>query len=101
MVYMLSTIVKRSVIIAGRKTSVSLEDPFWGSLKELAAAGKMTVSELVANIASQKQGNLSSALRLFVLESFKRRVVEPHEGTADQSWSSGSSTAPRDGIRQD
>ena len=87
-VYVQSTVIKRSVVIGGRKTSVSLEDAFWRSLKELASAKKMTMSGLIANIEQQKQSsNLSSALRLFVLDSFKSRVTEPLERTADETVS--------------
>ena len=65
---MKSLIVKRSVIIDGQKTSVSLEDPFWTNLKKIAHAQKMTLSALVAEIdGTREQGNLSSAIRLFVL----------------------------------
>jgi predicted DNA-binding ribbon-helix-helix protein len=66
---MKSTVVKRSVVIAGHKTSVSLEDAFWGGLREIAQAEGATLSETVAEIdRTRRQGNLSSAIRLFVLE---------------------------------
>lgn len=66
---MKSAVVKRSVIIAGHKTSVSLEDAFWKVLKEIARTRGQTLSDLVSSIDAQRQhGNLSSALRLFVLE---------------------------------
>ncbi len=69
---MKSPVVKRSIVIAGHKTSVSLEDAFWEALKEIAAGREATLSELVANIdSSRSQGNLSSAIRLFVLEHFR------------------------------
>ena len=65
---MKSLIVKRSVIIDGHKTSVSLEDPFWTDLKKIAHAQQMTLSALVAEIDGMREhGNLSSAIRLFVL----------------------------------
>ena len=66
---MKSTIVKRSIVINGHKTSVSLEDAFWNDLKEIAHAQRATLSELVAKIdVTRRQGNLSSAIRLFVLD---------------------------------
>lgn len=69
---MKSPVVKRSIVIAGHKTSVSLEDDFWEALKEIAVRRKATLSDLVANIdASRTQGNLSSAIRLFVLDHFR------------------------------
>jgi predicted DNA-binding ribbon-helix-helix protein len=72
---MKSPVVKRSIVIAGHKTSVSLEDAFWKGLKEIAAARKMTLSELVVTIdGSRRQGNLSSAIRLFVLDFYQTQA---------------------------
>jgi predicted DNA-binding ribbon-helix-helix protein len=69
---MKSPVVKRSVVIAGHKTSVSLEDAFWASLKEIAVQRQKKLSELVAAIDSERQhGNLSSAIRLFVLDFYR------------------------------
>jgi predicted DNA-binding ribbon-helix-helix protein len=66
---MKSTVLKRSIMIDGHKTSVSLEDAFWKRLKEIAHAQKATLPELVTKINETRQsGNLSSAIRLFVLE---------------------------------
>ena len=73
---MKSLIVKRSVVLGGHKTSVSLEDAFWKSLKEIAASGKMTVSELLTAIDSGRHhGNLSSAIRLFVLNFYREQLL--------------------------
>jgi predicted DNA-binding ribbon-helix-helix protein len=67
-----SSIIKRSIVIGGHKTSVSLEDPFWNDLKRIAHAKRVTLSELIAQIdGARKQSNLSSAIRLFVLEHFQ------------------------------
>jgi predicted DNA-binding ribbon-helix-helix protein len=67
-----SPVVKRSIVIAGHKTSVSLEDAFWDALKEIATTRDATLSDVVANIdASRSQGNLSSAIRLFVLDHYR------------------------------
>ncbi len=69
---MKSPVVKRSIVIAGHKTSVSLEDAFWDALKEIAASRRLTLSDLVATIdSSRSQGNLSSAIRLFVLDHYR------------------------------
>jgi predicted DNA-binding ribbon-helix-helix protein len=69
---MKSPVVKRSIVIAGHKTSVSLEDAFWKGLKEIAAARNVTLSDLVATIdGGRRQGNLSSAIRLFVLDYYR------------------------------
>jgi predicted DNA-binding ribbon-helix-helix protein len=73
---MKSPVVKRSIVIAGHKTSVSLEDAFWKGLKEIADAREMTLSELVASIdTDRKHGNLSSAIRLFVLDHFRSQLT--------------------------
>ena len=72
---MKSPVVKRSIVLAGHKTSVSLEDEFWRGLKEIAGKRLMNLSTLVDAIDSQRQqGNLSSALRLFVLEFYRRQI---------------------------
>ena len=74
---MKSPVVKRSIVIAGHKTSVSLEDAFWKGLKEIASGRAATLSELVASIDADRQhGNLSSALRLFVLDFYRNQVRE-------------------------
>ena len=65
---MKSPVVKRSIVIAGHKTSVSLEDAFWKGLKEIANSRQMTLSDLVATIDTDRHhGNLSSAIRLFAI----------------------------------
>jgi predicted DNA-binding ribbon-helix-helix protein len=69
---MKSPVVKRSIVIAGHKTSVSLEDAFWQSLKEIAGSRELTLSDLVASIdTGRHHGNLSSAIRLFVLDHYR------------------------------
>ena len=74
---MKSLVLKRSIMIAGHKSSVSLEDAFWRALKEIAAKGDMTLSELVTSIDSQRgYGNLSSAIRLFVLNHYQGEINE-------------------------
>jgi predicted DNA-binding ribbon-helix-helix protein len=70
---MRSLIVKRSIIIAGQKTSVSLENEFWEELKKIASTRNRPVSHLIADIEDGKQGNLSSAIRLFVLDDVQKR----------------------------
>ena len=72
---MKSLILKRSIMIAGQKTSVSLEDEFWQALKQIAVGLDMPMAELVHQISQQREyGNLSSALRLFVLEHYLSRA---------------------------
>ena len=72
---MKSPVIKRSIVIAGHKTSVSLEDAFWGALKEIAAGGSKTLSDVVAEIdTGRPHGNLSSAIRLFVLDHYRAKT---------------------------
>ena len=84
---MKSQVIKRSIVIAGHKTSVSLEEAFWRSLKDIARERGATLSDLVASIDSNRRhGNLSSAIRLFVLEHYR----------AATSGSRGSTETPRE-----
>jgi predicted DNA-binding ribbon-helix-helix protein len=72
-----SLVVKRSIVVGGHKTSVSLEDEFWAALKKIAVRHRVTLSNLIGSIDSQRQhGNLSSAVRLFVLQHYAQRVEE-------------------------
>jgi predicted DNA-binding ribbon-helix-helix protein len=80
-IVMKSLVAKRSIVAAGHKTSVSLEDAFWQGLKEIARGRNITLSELVAAIDSNRRhGNLSSAIRLFVLEFYRNRLADPKAG---------------------
>ena len=91
--FMKSLVIKRSVVVAGHKTSVSLEDAFWKGLKEIAHMRDLTLSELVGAIDSEREyGNLSSALRLFVLDFYRTQLSdlkEGHDGSDQGSESSG------------
>ena len=74
---MKSQVGKRSIRLAGHKTSVSLEDEFWTALKKIAGDRHVTLSVLIGGINAQRQhGNLSSALRLFVLEYYRGKAAE-------------------------
>jgi predicted DNA-binding ribbon-helix-helix protein len=76
---MKSSIVKRSVIVGRHKTSVSLEDAFWRGLKEIAASRRVRLSDLVAGIDTKRDnGNLSSAIRLFVLNHYQASTASPN-----------------------
>jgi predicted DNA-binding ribbon-helix-helix protein len=82
-----SSVVKRSIIRDGHKSSVSLEDQFWDALREIADSERMTVSALVGTIDhGPNRRNLSSAIRVFVLDRFRR--------TSDQKLS----IAPSDPV---
>ena len=73
---MKSPIIKRSIVIKGHKTSVSLEDAFWHDLKLMAAEENKSLSALISSVDDSRQrGNLSSALRLFVLAHYQAMAV--------------------------
>ena len=65
---------KRSVTIAGHRTSVSLEQAFWDALKAIATADGVSMNALVAGIDADRSGNLSSGLRVFVLQRLRDYV---------------------------
>ena len=95
---MKSPVVKRSIVIAGHKTSVSLEDAFWTCLKEIANGRDMTLSDLVATIdTDRRHGNLSSAIRLFVLDYYRSQLgAERHEPLRDAPFRATPSTLTAD-----
>ena len=73
---MKSAIVKRSIILSGHKTSVSLEDAFWEGLKDIAKNRRTTLSDLIGSIdLDREHANLSSAIRLFVLNHYQARAA--------------------------
>ena len=84
---MKSLVVKRSIVVAGNKTSVSLEDAFWNGMKEIASGRNLTLSDLITAVDSERQqGNLSSAIRLFVLNFYRNQLAdlkEGHDGAED------------------
>jgi predicted DNA-binding ribbon-helix-helix protein len=82
-------ITKRSVVIAGHKTSVSLEEPFWTAVREITRARAITVSALLHEIdRARANANLSSAVRVFVLDYIRQQDVQsrlegsPESGSA-------------------
>jgi len=80
---MKSAIVKRSIVIAGHRTSVSIEDAFWRGLKDIAVSRRSTLTDLIAFIDGERRhANLSSAIRLFVLDHYRPHTDErPDEGS--------------------
>ena len=87
---MKSLVIKRSVVIDGHKTSVSLEDAFWRSLKEIARTQQATLSNIVAEIDKARQhGNLSSAIRLFVLDRVRAPETDRTNGLPVEATSHG------------
>ena len=85
-----SPIIKRSIVIAGKKTSVSLEEPYWKGLQAIAKRKQTTLGDLVATIKSNLDGhNLSSAIRLFVLAD--AQAAQPHMPGDIASWEADNS----------
>ncbi|WP_430474499.1 ribbon-helix-helix domain-containing protein [Thalassospira lucentensis] len=74
------TVRKRSVTIAGHRTSFSLEDAFWKELVGIAERRDITMAELVVEIDSVRDGNLSSALRLYILRDLQSKLVGHGDG---------------------
>ena len=68
-----ATLRKRSLVVSGHRTSVSLETAFWTALKDMAAERGVSVNRLIADIDRTRVGNLSSAIRVFVLDSVRDR----------------------------
>jgi predicted DNA-binding ribbon-helix-helix protein len=85
---MRSSVEKRSVIVGKHKTSISLEDEFWTSVKEIAASRGTTCSGLLSEINEHRQlGNLSSAVRQFVLQFYQERARHSEDATPPLSLS--------------
>ena len=72
---MKSSIIKRSVVIRGHKTSVSLEQPFWDAFRDIADSERISTSALLRKVdADRHSANLSSAIRVFVLQHVRNLV---------------------------
>lgn len=70
---------KRSVVIAGHSTSLTLEEAFWEELREVARRRGTSLNALIGAIDTERQGNLSSALRLFILDCYRRGELGPQD----------------------
>ena len=69
-----SAVAKRSILFNGKKTSVSLENEYWNALKEIAAERHVKLPDLVTAIDGRREhANLSSAIRLFVLDYYRNK----------------------------
>jgi predicted DNA-binding ribbon-helix-helix protein len=81
-----SRVLKRSIAMTGRKTSVSLESEFWQALREIAIGRQKPLSHLVAEIgAAQTHRNLSSALRIFIVEHYRAEALRQRSNAANAS----------------
>lgn len=76
----LGAMKKRSVVLAGHRTSVSLENAFWEALKAIAGRRNSTVNQLVTEIDKQRDGNLSSAIRVYVLRTLQSDLAKARNG---------------------
>lgn len=65
---------KHSFMIMGHATSLSLEDEFWEALRQIAIEKQCTISALVAQVDATRQGNLSGALRVFILQELQKQI---------------------------
>jgi predicted DNA-binding ribbon-helix-helix protein len=88
---MKSRVVKRSIVLGGHKTSVSLEDNFWEGLKEIVGERRTSLTALVGQIDAQREhGNLSSAIRLFVLAHYQGLRAQQSDSTRSQNLETSS-----------
>ena len=97
-----SAVLKRSIVIAGQKTSVSIEDTFWTSLKEIARARGVTLSRLVAAIKADRVtgSNLSSAIRVYILGQYlAQKQALTHVGNAPSPAPDARATSTHDSDR--
>jgi len=70
-----TTVIKRSVLVRGRNTSITLEDEFWEGFKLIASLQEVTITELIGRIdAARGAANLSSAIRLLVLRHYQAQA---------------------------
>jgi predicted DNA-binding ribbon-helix-helix protein len=83
-----SAVTKRSVVIGGHKTSVSLEEPFWSEVRAIAEAERITVSSLLRRIDRERtNANLSSAIRVYVLEHVRAKLGRTYrDSEADETY---------------
>lgn len=71
-----TTVKKRSVMVGGHRTSISLEQAFWAGLQAMAAREGKTVNQMVSEIDAARTGNLSSAIRVYVLDCATRGLLQ-------------------------
>lgn len=74
-----TTVKKRSVVVGGHRTSISLELAFWDALRGLAAQENKTIAEMVSDIDAARTGNLSSAIRVWILERAREGLLNKPE----------------------
>lgn len=82
-----TSVKKRSVVVAGHSTSVSLEMAFWDALRDVAAIDRKTINQLVSDIDQGRSGNLSSAIRVYILNCARSGRL-PAPAVAPRDWPS-------------
>ena len=88
---------KRSVIVAGHRTSVSLEEEFWAVIRQIADSQNLSLNQLVTTIDRSRDGNLSSALRLFALDHLRTRHSPANAGSPAENGTPPRATLPAGG----
>ncbi len=79
-----TTVKKRSVVVGGHRTSISLEQAFWEALQQLAVREGKTINQMVSDIDAARSGNLSSAIRVWILDRAVEGLLQP-SGIADRA----------------
>jgi predicted DNA-binding ribbon-helix-helix protein len=79
-----TTVKKRSVVVGGHRTSISLEQAFWEALQVLAAREAKTINQMVSDIDAARSGNLSSAIRVWILDRAREGLLQP-EATVERA----------------
>lgn len=77
-----TTVKKRSVVVGGHRTSISLERAFWKALRQLAIIEGKTINQMVSEIDAERSGNLSSAIRVYILARARKGELPPEETDA-------------------
>ena len=97
-------VIKRSVRIAGHPTSVSLEDAFWDALRTIAAERRLSLNALIAEVDAAREsgaaGNLSSAIRVHILQWYRKRAAAPGPAVVTAKSSSSKDFSPQPGSSQ-
>lgn len=76
---------RRSVVVAGHRTSVSLEEAFWDTLKVISTNQNKSINQMVTEIDSKREGNLSSAIRVYVLDWLRLQSQSETEDTLSET----------------
>lgn len=84
-----TTVKKRSVVVGGHRTSISLEQAFWEALQVLAAQQAKTINQMVSDIDAARSGNLSSAIRVWILDRAREGLLQPEDAAVRAAPAAG------------